>query len=363
MLDNSSTEEGIERLEKPTKKPEKGFWKIVLFAFLTIPLAIFLIVGLGTLKYPFLARAVYNFVATPTDQIMSNNGLVNILIMGKSGGTHDGADLTDTMILASISTDGTGIKLISIPRDIWVPEIMAKINSTYYWGKTGTPYFSTQETGGGISFAKEIVGKVIGQEIQYGAVIDFSSFKDIVDTLGGVEVNVENDFTDKLYPVEGRENDTCDGDKTYTCRYETITFEKGLQIMNGETALKFVRSRHAEGTEGTDLAREARQQKVISAIKDKIMKPKTLLSLKTDWKMIGMVRRYLETDIDLPTAGILARFVWDGSNSIEQLIIPEELLVNPLMSKIYNNLYVFIPKEGNGKWGEIQDWFASTLGN
>jgi len=182
-------------------------------------------------------------------------------------------------------------------------------------------------------------------------------------SLSGIEVNVENGFTDKLYPIEGRENDTCEGDTTFTCRYEAITFNPGVQTMNGETALKFVRSRHAEGTEGTDIAREARQQKIVEAIKEKITQPKVLLNPKVDAAMFNIVKKYVETDIDLPASGILIRLILDGSKNITQLLIPKDLLVNPPIGKTYDSLYVFIPKAGNGKWGEVNEWFTSILGS
>jgi LCP family protein required for cell wall assembly len=253
--------------------------------------------------------------------------------------------------------------MVSIPRDIWIPEIRAKINSAYYWGKTGSPYFDNKSDGGGIGLAKKMVEEVTGQPVQYGVVVDFSSFKDIVDALGGVQVDVENTFTDKLYPIEGKENDICGGDPTFACRYETVTFSPGPQTMDGETALKFVRSRHAEGTEGTDIAREARQQKVIDAIKDKVVEPSTFLSPKVDLAMLGIAKKYIETDIDLPTAGTLLRFAAAGSKNIGQFLIPEDLLVNPPASNAYDNLYVFIPKAGNGKWEAIHSWFQEILGN
>jgi len=342
---------------------QKRRGKTILLMVLVLFLVPFFGVGFAAYKFPLAAKAVYNFIASPVNQIASNGGKTNILVMGKSGGDHDGADLTDTMILVSVSLDRTEIKMISIPRDIWVPEIRAKVNSAYYWGKKGTPYFTSQETGGGIAFAKKITEEIVGQPIQYGAIIDFSSFKDIIDALGGIEVNVENGFTDELYPIEGRENDTCEGDTTFTCRYEAITFNPGVQTMNGETALKFVRSRHAEGTEGTDIAREARQQKIVEAIKEKITQPKVLLNPKVDAAMFNIVKKYVETDIDLPASGILIRLILDGSKNITQLLIPKDLLVNPPIGKTYDSLYVFIPKAGNGKWGEVNEWFTSILGS
>lgn len=325
----------------------------------------FLLISLGLVAFLFrysrVAKGIYNFTTASENQASSNDGKVNILLMGKSGGDRDGADLTDTIILVSLSLTGNGINMISIPRDVWVPDIMAKINSTYYWGKNGSDYFSLKDTGGGIPFAKKMVGKITGQPIQYGVVVDFSAFKDIVDAIGGVNVDVKRPFVDKFYPVEGKENDTCGGDKTYACRYETVIFDSGVQYMDGETALKYVRSRHAEGEEGTDLAREARQQKVIEAIKEKILQPKKYLSVKNIKTLLSIGNKYIETDIDIPVAGFLARKILDNIKSVSQSSIPEDLLIVPLTSDIYDNLYVFIPKMGNGNWGEIQSWFSQTL--
>ena len=317
--------------------------------------------GILFFKYPLVAKAFYNFVTLPTDQIASESGRVNTLVMGKSGGTHEGADLTDTMFVISVPLEKSGISTVSIPRDLWIPNLRSKINSAYYWGKEGTSYYTVEETGGGISFAKKATGEIIGQDIQYGVVIDFSAFKDIVDSIGGIKVNVENGFTDKLYPIEGKENDTCGGDLTYACRYETINFYPGIQKMDGQTALMFVRSRHAEGDEGTDIAREARQQKVINAIKNKIMSTEVLFSPKAISKVFSIVEKYVETDMDLPTAGILARLAYISSGNISQHVLPEDLLQNPPTSKTYDNLYVFIPKAGNGNWEEIRNWFTSII--
>lgn len=308
-----------------------------------------------------MARAVYNFAAVPSNQISSNNGKINILLMGKSGADHDGADLTDTMILISVPLEKGEIKTVSIPRDIWVPELMAKINSAYYWGKNGSAYFSLQDTGGGISFAKRIVGQIIGQPVQYGIVVDFSAFKELVDAVGGISVDVERPFVDNFYPIEGKENDLCEGDTTFACRYETVIFDSGVQTMDGATALKFVRSRHAEGDEGTDIAREARQQKVIEAIKEKMLQPKTYLFVKNDLELLLIAEKYIETDIDLPTAGILTREISESIGSISQSPFPEDMITVPKTSAIYDNLYVFVPKAGNGNWSEIQGWFSSNF--
>ncbi|KKQ83981.1 MAG: hypothetical protein UT08_C0025G0002 [Candidatus Woesebacteria bacterium GW2011_GWB1_38_8] len=131
--------------------------------------------------------------------------------------------------------------------------------------------------------------------------------------------------------------------------------------MNGDTALIFVRSRHAEGDEGTDTAREARQQKVMEAVKKKITNPLVFLSPKVGLAMVNVLKTYVDTDMDSTSIAIIARKVANGSKSINQFLIPHELLVNPPISKAYDNQYVFIPKAGNGKWGEIQGWIKEKL--
>lgn len=294
-------------------------------------------------------KSAYNFWKAPVSELASSDGKTNILVMGKAGGAHDGPDLTDTMMIVSVSINSPDVKIISIPRDTWIPEIRAKINSSYYWG--------TQKPVGGINFAKVIASGVVGIPIQYGAVIDFSGFRDVIDELGGIEVYVPNTFTDYYYPIAGRENDTCGGrDPEFMCRYETLRFTQGKLLMNGETALKFVRSRHASGIEGTDIAREARQQQVITALKNKLSDKSTYTNVKKDLAIINVVLKSVQTDLDYPTASILARKVYDSKDSIKSYLIPNEMLINPPISEKYDMQSVFVPRLGNGKWEEINKW-------
>jgi polyisoprenyl-teichoic acid--peptidoglycan teichoic acid transferase len=310
--------------------------------------------GAQALNAPLYFNTAYNFITAPVTQLASYGGRTNILVMGKSGDARDGSDLTDTMMLFSISLTNKNVKIVSIPRDTWIPEIRAKINSAYYWG-------NKKNQGGGIIFAKAITAGVVGVPIQYGAVINFSGFKDIIDQLGGIEVNVENAFTDYYYPIAGKENDTCNGDPELMCRYETVTFNAGNQLMNGETALKFVRSRHGLGIEGTDVAREARQGKVINAVKNKLLDKKTFTNPLKDLAILKVVLNSIQTDIDYPTAGILARLTYDARNSIDSYLIPAELMFNPPILKTYDMQSVFIPVLGNGKWNDINKWIAEVL--
>ncbi|HJY98262.1 MAG TPA: LCP family protein [Patescibacteria group bacterium] len=344
MPDNSTTGEipNNRRLS-----PLKIIFYAVLFFFVGA-FTLVLVLIQNTIGFRNSLTVASNFISAPRDKVEESGGRANILIMGKAGGEYGGTDLTDTMIVASIALSSPSVSLVSIPRDLWIPEIRAKVNSAYYWGK--------QRDEGGIPFAKVIVEKVIGTPIHYGIVVDFSSFREIIDAIGGIEVNVERGFTDKLYPITGRENDLCGGDLSFGCRYETVTFSPGIQKMNGETALKYVRSRMAEGDEGTDQARELRQQKVIEAIKNRTLEPEVLLNPKRIIGVFRIVENSVETDIDLPTGAILVRRIWEAGGSINQYLIPDELLIHPPVGRTYDNQYVLIPRSGNGNWREITAW-------
>lgn len=129
--------------------------------------------------------------------------------------------------------------------------------------------------------------------------------------------------------------------------------------MDAATALTFVRSRHAEGDEGTDLARDARQQKVIQAIKNKVLSKPVLTSPQ---KLLGIwevMQASTETDLGDSQIAILGRKVFPARNSIKSYVLPQDLLINPPISTTYDKQYVFIPKSGN--WNEVHAWVNELL--
>lgn len=315
-----------------------------------------LILALAIVMMPFYLLRGYIVlgykVANPDySLIKSDSGVTSILVLGKGGQGHEAPDLTDSMINVFVSQNSNKISLLSIPRDIWVPEIRAKINSTYYWDK--------ERGNQDYEFTRSAIEGVTGIRPSYIVVVDFNMFEDLVNALGGIEVNVENSFIDNKFPIPGKENDLCNGDRTYSCRYETVAFEKGIQQMNGETALKFVRSRNAEGDEGTDLARGARQQKVIEAIKNKLLSKKVLSNPKTMSQVFNSVSSNVETDMDEDSVIVLARLLFDLKDNIQDLVIPEEFFSVSQNSYKYDYQYVFIPKPGS--WSGFQSWLSGKI--
>ena len=327
-----------------------GLVALVLLGFYLFYLLASLLLGrLGVTSYVGL---IGDFIFTPTQKIQTRGDRTNILILGKGGEGHDAPDLTDTVIFASITHINPSLSLVSLPRDIWIPELRAKLNSIYYWG-------NQKKESGGLILTKSTVESIVGQPVHYGLVIDFSGFMEIVDVLGGIEVNVERGFVYEKYPITGKENDECDGDLEFKCRYETVRFEKGIHTMDGETALIFARSRNAEGDEGTDLAREIRQQKILTAIQAKTLSSEVLLSPKKIFSVWKVVRESVETDIDASVGAIMVRRLFQARNQIESHVLLEDLLINPPIQYRYDNLYVFVPEAGD--WEEVHSWVENIL--
>lgn len=296
-----------------------------------------------------------SFLFAPKDSVKSFDGRVNLLLLGLSGDGVKNPILSDTMILVSVSTDEPeNIKMISIPRDIWVPEIDDKINSAYLYG-------NEKQNGGGLLFSKSSVEEVVGVPIQYALALDFNGFVEVIDILGGIEVEVERSFTDERFPIAGKEDDDCGGeDEEFLCRYETISFTEGKQMMNGETALKFARSRHStDPEEGNDLARANRQQKVLIAMKNKMLSAEVISSPQKMYEIWSKFWEITETSLTRPQMTYIARLVYNAREDVSSQTIPEDLLFNPPYSDEYKNLFVFIPKAEN--WDEVHNWVEGVL--
>lgn len=360
-------------LSKIKRRALKHLWVVRgVIAVGVVIIFISVVVGFGLMfKESLIGKYMNlftNFVFAPSEKIESFSGRTNILILGKGGAEHEAPDLTDTMILVSISYENSDIHMLSIPRDIWMPAIRAKINSAYYWGnqKENNSGFDNGVGSGGMVLSKASVEEVVGIPVHYAVVLDFGGFVEVINVVGGIEVNVKRSFVDDKYPIEGRENDECGGDPELKCRYKTIEFTQGMQVMDGETALKFVRSRNAEGDEGTDFAREERQQLVINSLKEKLLSRNILISPKMLLSIKNVLVEYTETDLEEDELSVLARYVFDARECVESAVLPEEFLENPEISPKYDNLYVLIPRDDDPEtpehdWSRVHEWVEDQL--
>lgn len=351
------------KLSKLKRKIFKHIWLVRGFIF-SICIAVMIVVMsfmIGIFNSSDEAenyKLIKNFILKPVSDLNSTNGRVNLLILGKGGENHTASDLTDTIILVSIKERTNEIQIISIPRDIWITELRTKINSVYYWGEQ-------KRESGGTALMKSVIEDMLGIPVHYTLVVDFDGFKEIIDEIGGVDVPVSVSFVDNKYPIPGRENDDClESEKVaiveeFPCRYETVIFEKGLVHMDGNTALKFVRSRNADGDEGTDIARSRRQREVLAAIKDKVTSREILLSRS---KIENLKQTFIDNskiDLTIEQMAIILRIFYDSKDNVSSHVIPDDLLERPKIANEYDGLYVFIPK--GGSWEDIQKWIDEII--
>jgi len=232
------------------------FFRPVIYLSLIIFFALFFLWLIPKFR-PVLS--LFSFFNPAITKLESYRGRTNILLLGLAGGEHPGADLTDSLILFSINLTTKDTVLISLPRDIWVESLAAKLNTAFHYGET-------KSAGGGLILAKSAVSEIINQPVHYAVLIDFSGFEKAIDVVGGIDLTVPHSFVDNQYPVPGKETAEPESE-----RYERLEFLAGPQHFDGPTALKYVRSRHADGEEGSDFARSQRQQLVLMAFKDKLL--------------------------------------------------------------------------------------------
>lgn len=346
----------LKRKLAPYKQPI--FWASII--------ALVAVLGIILVKFVFpLVSAAGNFLfkplstisilKDPTSALKSNDGLTNILILGRGGAFHEAPDLTDTMIVLSIRLKDKQVSSISIPRDIWINSMKAKINSAYYYGEKKQP-------GGGLILARDAVFQVTGLPVHYAVLVDFEGFKKAIDLVGGVEVEVKRGFTDEKYPVESQELRV----KSQELVYETVKFEAGWQQMDGDTALRFSRSRYsADPEEGSDFARGKRQQQILVALASKIKQKETVLNADRIKQLRQIFDDYTQTDLGDDEMLALGRIgIGINLQGIKQIILDEGtkeepgLLANPPITKY--GQWVLEPK--NGDWGQIHEYINSQLG-
>ncbi len=202
---------------------KKNFYLIILIFSLVI-ISIYLI----TKPYFEFIRKTLNISFFKTlisqDSLKKYLDAVNFLVLGIPGENYEGPYLSDTIIIFSYNLKTNQIVSISLPRDIWSETLKDKINSAYAYG-----YVKKNNPEDGIKLAKAEVTRITGIPIHYGLVINFNEFKELIDILGGIEVEVENSFTDYKFPIPGKENDFCGGDPEFKCRYEKVSFTKGKE--------------------------------------------------------------------------------------------------------------------------------------
>ena len=308
---------------------------------------------------------------TPKDDAFS------ILLLGYAGGQHDGAYLTDTILLASLNKTKKTASLISIPRDLWIKqningkEKSEKINALYQLDR-----FAKNQSHNTLSDdtkrIRNAILNITGIPVDRVVLVDFAGFEKLIDSLGGLDVAVDRSFEDQEFPIAGKETDTCDkvGEEldqalelfkekpldAFPCRYKIATFSAGLTTMNGETALIYARSRHAEGEQGA-FARALRQQHILEALQNKLLYPFNLPKIPS---LFESMKSYITTDVTpLDVTNILALVPHKDDYKIITLSIDLDNVLKYDYSE--DGQYILIPKTGARDWQSIRDFISKSI--
>ena len=264
---------------------------------------------------------------------------INILVLGEGGEGHDGPHLTDTMLFVTFKPSTSRIGILSLPRDLWIPLPEGgsnKINSINAVAENAQPRSGGEAT-------SRVIGRLLDQPIDYYVRVDFSAYKTLVDDVGGITVNVDQSFTDFAYPTDDN-------------LYKTVSFQKGWQTMNGDTALEYARSRHGNNGEGSDFARSRRQQKVLLALKDKLVSFDTLLNPSRVASVLETLQSHVVTDMELWEIVALAKDMRhvDQSTMVHRVLDdnPEGPLYATTVTVSNGDAYVLLPRKGD--WGDVQ---------
>lgn len=283
-----------------------------------------------------------NYEPLKTDK----NGRTNILAFGTSGydmngeekgGTHDGAQLTDSIMIISLNQETGDIAMLSVPRDLKAsPTCTAtgKINEVY-WCNGGNGDISTEEEAAAAQALMNEVSSIFNIEFQYFVHVNWGSLVQIVDILDGITVTLDEDIRDYYY---------YDAGGTYT--------------IHGDEALWLARMRY--GTAHGDFSRTASQQKILIGLKDRIIEKS--LSITELLSLASTLGDNLRSNFSIDELKTLAHLTYnyDFDNMRQISLIEPELLVT---SGSINGISYVLPVGGLGYYTKLQDYVEKQFSN
>lgn len=263
---------------------------------------------------------------------VSKDKVFNVLLLGiDRRSKFEALYRTDIMILISVNQSAKKIVFTSVPRDLWVNG--GRINSIYI--NNGWPAM------------QDAFYKITGMRPDAFIQADFEDFVWLVDSFGGLEVDLDTAFTDVEYP-----NDV-------TKTYITVAFNSGSQLVNGKDALVLSRSRHGNNGEGSDFKRMQRQHKLLKAMPDAILSPRSLFNPFNLSKFYELVTQHMATDLSLADAGVLwSYYSQKDEYTIESFFVDSTYLYNPPMSE-YGGAWVLVAK--NNDYSPIHTFIKEKL--
>ncbi len=358
-LDNESdTKEKTKKIKKPRKHRLRNFWsrRSLRFKIAAIILVILLASGaaFGIRLYNFLnsvfskgvgnsSSAALNEKVKPEHLNTEGDGRLNILLMGRGGNENEAPDLTDTMMIASIDLENQNTSLLSIPRDTWVnvSGSSMKINAVYSIVKENNISKGKKADEASDEAVRQTISavrNVAGVPIHKYLLTDYAAFRDTVNAVGGVDIN-----------VPGAINDTFTGWK----------FKSGMQHMDGLRALQYARSRH--GSQRGDFDRNEHQRQLLVAIRQKATSTGIIANPVKLNNLANAIQKNIRTDLSVDEAKSLyerTKNMADDKIQSLDLAKPDGPLV---ATGMIGNQSVVLPSAGAGNFSKIRAYARTNM--
>jgi LCP family protein required for cell wall assembly len=272
----------------------------------------------------------------------TGDGRFNVVIVGIGGDGHSGGGLTDSIQVASIDTINKKIDITSIPRDLYVniPGYgRTKINATYEVGEA-------RKAGDGALLLRQVIENVIGVKVSNFALFDFSGFKDIVDSVGGVDVTVPYTIYDPEYPAAD------------DIHFDPFYITAGPHHMDGATALKYARTRHVD----SDFGRSGRQHDIMQAIKVKSLSAGVITNPLKVSNLVTALGQHFKTDLTTDQLKALLGIYKDitPENTTGHVLDTSDTL--GLLTSTTDPVagYISYPWTGYDKFDAVHEWYIKN---
>jgi LCP family protein required for cell wall assembly len=312
--------------------------------------------------------------STPIIRKIINGERFSVLILGYGGEGHEGPYLTDTILQVVYDPSKKTVTNISIPRDLYtfisygenkgvgvyqkvnyafahvmgLPQPNNSLNKRYRFD----PNDVNSKIDASAILAKDTVEQITGIPVDYWMAVNFNGFRQLIDALGGITVNVEKAFDDYEYPAN--DNPAIDASVIH------LRFEAGTQKMNGERAIQYSRSRKS-AQDGGDIARSKRQMKVIQAVKEEALKTENLLKA---YSIMDALQGNIRTSLPFGDSLMLANFFnsSEGRKYVDNLYFVNSPLDDAFLYSSNNEAgFVFIPRAGVNQYKPIREWLKQGL--
>lgn len=335
---------------KKGKKKHKHLALKIIAGILVLAVVVFLIWGDWIISkltggrsgvWDALSSLISDEVPFETDA----NGRTNVLVFGTEGYNmngdvgetqHDGAQLTDSIMVISFDQETKDVALLSLPRDLRVPAACyaGKINEIFTCNNPD----GTDEEAGANAMMKEI-GSVLGIDFQYWAHVNWGSLIDIIDTLGGITITLDEDINDYYFTgVSGKAGEP-------------------MQI-DGATALGFARARH--GTAGGDFTRGNTQQKIVEGIVQKIVNDG--VGITDAFNILNILGDNLRSNFstDNIKSGVQLMSGFDMANIRNVPLVDYDNNIYYVTTSTINGISYVVPAAGMDLKGYVAQMFSSN---